>query len=107
MAAKDIHPLVVQRFDDLSVFRPLRQRRLLAKAAIVDSPRLTQVIPADLLDAIIKLIGMPIRIVDIAVPVAAWHVTTNALDGDITLLKVVKRIDHFFETTDLPGNLVN
>src|SRR5205823_4522382 len=105
MPAKNIHTFVVQRLNDLSIFRHLWQRWLLAKATIVDSARLAQVIPAHLLDAIIKLVGVPIRIVDIAVPVAARHVTAHALNRDITLLKVVKRLDHLFEAPDLPGNL--
>src|SRR5262245_11703216 len=107
MPAKDVHTLIVQRLDDLSVFRHLWQRWLLAKATIIDSPWLAQIIPAHLLDAIIKLIGVSIRVVDIAVPIAARHVTAHALDGDITLLKIVKRIDHFFKAANLPGNLVN
>src|SRR5882672_243877 len=107
MSAKDVHTLIVQRLDDLSVLRHLRQRRFLAKATIVDGPRLAQVIPTYLLDAVIKLIGVPIRVVDIAVPVAARHVTAHALDGDVTLLKVVKRINNFFKAPNLPGDLVN
>src|SRR5215510_13915278 len=107
MSAKDVHTFVVQRLNDLSVLRHLRQRRLLAKATIVDRPRLAQIIPTYLLDTVIKLIGVPIRVVDIAVPVAARHVTAYTLDGDVTLLKVVKRINHFFEAANLPGDLVN
>src|SRR5262247_1652313 len=107
MPAKDVHTLVVQRLSDLNVFRHLRQRWLLAKATIVDSPRLAQIIPTYLLDTVIKLIGVPIRVVDIAVPVAARHVTAHTLDRDITLLKVMKRIDYFFEAANLPGDLVN
>src|SRR5262245_20210773 len=107
MSAKDVHSLVVQCLDDLSIFRYLRQRRFLAKATIVDGPRLAQIIPTYLLDTVIKLIGVPIRVIDIAVPVAARHVTAHTLDRDITLLKVMKRIDHFFEAANLPGDLVN
>src|SRR5262249_33757804 len=68
MPTIDVDPLVMQGLDDLSVFRHLWQRWLLAKTTIVNGTRLAEVVPAYLLDAIIKLIGMPIRVIDIAVP---------------------------------------
>src|SRR5262245_34325824 len=107
MSGKDIDALVVPGLGDLGHLRHLRQRRLLAEATVIDGAWPADVVPGDLLDVVIELVGMAVLVIDIAVPVAAWHVTPDALDGHITFLEVVKRVHDLFEATHLPGDLID
>src|SRR3989442_987718 len=87
VAGEDVDALV-QRLGHLGDLGNLRQRRLLAEAAVVHLGGLAQLVPADLLDAVVELDGVAVGIVHVHMPVAAGHVASHALDGDPVVLKV-------------------
>ena len=64
-------------------------------------------VPADLLDAVVELDRVPVGIVDVDVPVAARHVTTDALDRNLLLLEVRVGVENLFQASALPGDLVD
>ena len=103
-----------QHFDALAIclsqlrgLGHLRQWRLFVKAAIIHLARLAQPVPADLLDPIVKLVGMPVGVVDIDMPVAARHVAADALDPDLLFLEIAMGVGDLLEAAALPGDLVD
>ena len=85
----------------------LRQLGLFLEAAVIHVARLRPLVPADLLDAVIELVGVAVRVVDIDVPVAARHVAPDALDADLLLLEIAVRVGDLLEAAALPGDLVD
>jgi hypothetical protein len=64
-------------------------------------------VPADLLHAVIDLVLMEIGIHEIGMPVRARHVATRAHDLLAVAPEPAIAPDHFGETADLPGDLVD
>ena len=50
---------------------------------------------------------MPVGIVDVDVPVAAWHVAPDALDRDLQFLEIGVGVEDLLEASTLPGDLVD
>ena len=98
---------LLDRFGQLGRFGHLRQGRLLVEAAVIHVARLAQPVPADLLDAVVELVGVTVGVVDIDVPVAARHVAPDALDADLLLLEIGVRVDNLLKAAALPGDLVD
>ena len=98
---------LVERLGDLCDLGHLGKRGLLAEAAIVHLGRLAELVPADLLDAVVKLDRVAVRIVDVHVPVAPRHVPSHALDGDALVLEIGVGVHDLPEAAALPGDLVD
>ena len=77
------------------------------EAAVIHVARLRAPVPADLLDAVIELVGVAVGVVDIDVPVAARHVAADPLDADLLLLEIAVRVGDLLEAAALPGDLVD
>ena len=106
MAREHVDALL-DRFGQLGRFGHLRQWRLLVEAAVIHVARLAQPVPADLLDAVVELVGVAVGVVDIDVPVAARHVAPDPLDADLLLLEIGVGVDDLLEAAALPGDLVD
>ena len=63
--------------------------------------------PPDLLDAVIQFVDVFVGVPDVGVPVASGHVPSRAADGDFPFIKVPHAVDHFFQRTGLPSDLVD
>ena len=96
-----------QGLTHLVLFRHLGQRRLFTETPVVHVTGLTTASPADLLNAVIKLVDVAVRVHGVDVPVAARHVTPDTLDAYAVVLEVVGPVDHFFQGPGLPRNLVD
>src|SRR5262249_50412875 len=92
MAREDVDALLL-RFGHLLHFGHLWERRLFMEAAVVHVAWLARLVPPDLLDTVIELVGVTVRVVHIDVPVAPRHVAADALDADLLLLEIAVRVD--------------
>ena len=75
--------------------------------AVIHFLGLAAAIPADLLNAVVKLVDMAVRVIGIDVPVAARHIAPDPLNADALFLKEPGAVDHFRQSAGLPGNLVD
>jgi hypothetical protein len=105
VAGKDVDALFL-RVADLGGLRHLRQLRFFPKPAIVHRAGFRFLVPADLLDAVIQFVCVPVRVVYIGVPVAAGHVAPDALDADLLLFEIAVGLDDLLQAAALPGDLV-
>jgi hypothetical protein len=106
VAREDVDPLV-EGLGDLGDLGHLGQRRLLAEAAVVHLGGLAELVPADLLDAVVELDRVAVGVVHVDVPVAPRHVAPHALDGDALILEIRVGVHDLLEAAALPGDLVD
>src|SRR6266545_2756404 len=106
VAREDVDPLLLRVYE-FGRLRHLRQGRLLLEAAVIQFARLRPLVPADLLDTVIELVGVAVGIVDIDVPVAARHVAADPLDPDLLFLEIAVRLGDLLQAAALPGDLVD
>src|SRR6516164_982856 len=85
----------------------LRQLRWTVEPAIVHYSRLAVAIPADLLDAVIKLILVAVRVEEVGMPVRSRHVATRSLNLDVFFLEPFDSFTDLSQTADLPGDLID
>src|SRR5262249_13754683 len=64
-------------------------------------------VPADLLDAVVKLVLVAIRIEQIGVPVRSRHIAARSLNLDVFLLKPFDPFTDLPQTAYLPGDLID
>ena len=76
------------------------------KPRLPDARRLRAQVPADLLDAVIDLVGVALGIGRIGVPVRARHVAADAARIDADRLEPVDAVADLAQGADLPGDLV-
>ena len=86
-------------------FRHLRQLGLLVEAALLHRRAASSAVPADLLDAVIELVGVAFGIGRIGVPVRARHVAADAAGIDASH-EIVDAVADLAQGADLPGDLV-
>src|SRR6266849_4242250 len=106
VARADWHTGRRQRFLDLVELGLDRDLDFLAHGPTILS-WLRLAVPADLLDAVVQLVGVAIRIVEVGGPVRARAIAARALELDPTFEQVVDRIDRLTQALGLPGDLVD
>src|SRR5262245_25514381 len=74
---------------------------------IVHYSGFTIAVPADLLDAVIKLVLVAIGIEQIGVPVRSRHIAARSLNLDVFLLKPFDPFTDLPQTAYLPGDLID
>src|SRR5262249_46751390 len=79
----------------------------LAKASVVHRSRLAVAVPADLLDAVVQLVGMPVGVERVDVPVRARSVATNAAHLHAVIGEEVDGVTNFTQRGDLQGDLAD
>src|SRR6185503_18136131 len=85
----------------------LRQLGRFVEAAVIHAARFDMAVPADLLDAVIKLVAVAVGIEQIGVPVGTRHVAAGALLLDVIIVEPFDRVIDFAHAADLPGNLID
>src|SRR5712692_8614115 len=106
VARADWHTCRRQRLLDLVEFGLDRDLDFLTHGATIFS-WLRLAVPADLLDAVVQLVGVTIRIVEVGCPVRAGAIAASALQLDPTFEQVVDRVDRLAQALGLPGDLVD
>src|SRR5262245_44042786 len=79
----------------------------MVKPPIVHDSRFAITVPADLLDAVIKLVLMAVRIEQVGVPVRSRHIAARSLNLDVFLLKPFDPFTDLPQTAYLPGDLID
>ncbi len=97
---------VFGRLHHLGVFGLVRQLRRLRVAHAVHLARLRIPVPADLLDAVVELVGVAVGVRRIEMPVRSRQIAARAPDLLAPPRKPVERVRHFLQRPHLPGDLV-